>query len=150
MNYVLHGIASRLSSGGADKQELLRDFVTKCYKPQDYEGNKAIPRSLFLSLSLACSLGCLLARWLACLCYGYEYLVLGLLYTCIHSLTDSPITHSLAHSPSSLIHPPMHSCSHPLSQSVTLIHAPTQSPTCVSDPILCNPGIPLTLKKSKF
>ncbi|CAE7244150.1 unnamed protein product, partial [Symbiodinium necroappetens] len=25
---------------GADKQELLRDFVTKCYKPQDYEGFK--------------------------------------------------------------------------------------------------------------
>ncbi|CAE7791649.1 unnamed protein product [Symbiodinium sp. CCMP2592] len=37
---VLHWIASGLSSGGADKQELLRDFVTKCYKPQDYEGNK--------------------------------------------------------------------------------------------------------------
>ena len=32
-------------SGGPDRQELLRDFVTKCYKPNDFEGNKALTSS---------------------------------------------------------------------------------------------------------
>ena len=32
----------KLCRGGVAKQELLRDFVLKCYKPNnDYEGNKA-------------------------------------------------------------------------------------------------------------
>ncbi|CAE7851871.1 unnamed protein product [Symbiodinium microadriaticum] len=33
-------IYNKWHQGGAAKQELLRDFVLKCYKPNDYEGNK--------------------------------------------------------------------------------------------------------------